>query len=521
MEARLRRVALDFLTDNRGIFVCLVLLPLSVLLNCFNWLSMRWRLYRCDPEQHARRVEQISRDIKELARRGDGDICTDRPGWQNMSLKTGEHKENKPKINLRLTDILALDVANKTVTVEPLVNMGQLTEYLLPRSLTLPVVPELDELTVGGLIMGFGIESSSHIYGLFQEIVTELELVLADGTVVVATATNEHRELFYAVPWSHGSIALLVSCKLRVVPCTKYITLRYRRFNDLDALCGAVRDASTGAAAAQFVEALQYNLHNGVLMQGRLTDEIPAGSAYNDISLWWKQWFYVHVDELTARLPAASGAANDAFVEETMPLRAYYHRHTRAIFWEMTHIISWANAPWFRYLLGWSTPPNIPLLKASQTEAVRKMWRREFCVQDMLVPVSSLAECLRFCDKRLQLYPVWLCPHLVVRHPLGGMLKPSRFAPADAASEVFIDVGLYGVPARQPYEHITCMRALEQWVRDHDGYQGLYAVSYMSREEFRVMFDHALYDKCRARYGAKGRFPDVYDKIASPAALEA
>lgn len=27
---------------------------------------------------------------------------------------------------------------------------------------------ELDDLTVGGLVMGTGIETSSHIYGLFQ-----------------------------------------------------------------------------------------------------------------------------------------------------------------------------------------------------------------------------------------------------------------------------------------------------------------------------------------------------------------
>ena len=29
-------------------------------------------------------------------------------------------------------------------------------------------VVELDDLTVGGLVMGTGIETSSHIYGLFQ-----------------------------------------------------------------------------------------------------------------------------------------------------------------------------------------------------------------------------------------------------------------------------------------------------------------------------------------------------------------
>jgi len=38
---------------------------------------------------------------------------------------------------------------------------------LEPLDYTLPVLPELDALTVGGLVNGVGIESSSHIHGLF------------------------------------------------------------------------------------------------------------------------------------------------------------------------------------------------------------------------------------------------------------------------------------------------------------------------------------------------------------------
>lgn len=35
----------------------------------------------------------------------------------------------------------------------------------------------------------------------------------------------------------------------------------------------------------------------------------------------------------------------------------------------------------------------------------------------------------------------------------------------------------------------------------------------MSREEFREMFNHELYDRMRAKYDAVGAFPEVYDKI--------
>ena len=57
---------------------------------------------------------------------------------------------------------------NRTVRCEPMVTMGQLSRTLDRLGWTIPILPELDDLTVGGLVMGTGIETSSHIYGLFQ-----------------------------------------------------------------------------------------------------------------------------------------------------------------------------------------------------------------------------------------------------------------------------------------------------------------------------------------------------------------
>ena len=44
-------------------------------------------------------------------------------------------------------------------------------------------------------------------------------------------------------------------------------------------------------------------------------------------------------------------------------------------------------------------------------------------------------------------------------------------------------------------------------------FQMLYADTYMTREEFREMFDHSLYDKLRKDLKCVGAFPEVYDKI--------
>lgn len=44
-------------------------------------------------------------------------------------------------------------------------------------------------------------------------------------------------------------------------------------------------------------------------------------------------------------------------------------------------------------------------------------------------------------------------------------------------------------------------------------FQMLYADSYLSREEFRKMFDHSLYDRMRKELDCEKAFPEVYDKV--------
>ncbi len=41
----------------------------------------------------------------------------------------------------------------------------------------------------------------------------------------------------------------------------------------------------------------------------------------------------------------------------------------------------------------------------------------------------------------------------------------------------------------------------------------LYADSYMTREEFRNMFDHSLYDRVRNQLNCVKAFPEIYDKV--------
>lgn len=131
------------------------------------------------PHLHDSRVRQIVTQVEDWHKhRNDPNssskypfMCTARPNHSVMSFRSSLYKVNNKRNQIDLNalrDIIELDEKNQTVRVEPLVNMGQLSRFLIPLGWTLQVLPEMDDLTVGGLIMGFGIESSSHKYGLFQ-----------------------------------------------------------------------------------------------------------------------------------------------------------------------------------------------------------------------------------------------------------------------------------------------------------------------------------------------------------------
>lgn len=194
-------------------------------------------------------------------------------------------------------------------------------------------------------------------------------------------------------------------------------------------------------------------------------------------------------------------------VIEYMPLREYYHRHSRALFWELQDIVPFGNNVLFRWLFGWMMPVKVSLLKITQADAIKKLYEENHIIQDFLVPTSTMKRCLREFDRHVQVYPIWLCPFNLTADP--GMVHPF----GDLNEDMYVDIGVYGVPKRDSFDAVRTHRELEDLIVDCHGYQMLYADTYRTRKEFRQMFDHRLYDKMRARLECSNAFPEVYDKI--------
>lgn len=496
----------DFLIKYRGIFVVLFVLPASLLFKAT--MSSRNKLIfwlNTAPEKHPQKVARVQQQVQDWRQKTGGAVpmCTARPGWQAMSLKQGNYKKTHYPVNVNLQDILEIDLEKATVRVEPMVNMGQITAALKPLGWTLAVVPELDALTVGGLINGFGVESSSHKYGLFQHICASFELVTAEGELLHCSA-HEHVEMYYAIPWSYGSLGFLVAAEIKIVPAKDYVHLTYITFSSKQAFIKRFTEESLKPfdEAYDFIEGLIFSKQQAVLMLGKFAEKVPAGGCRNALNNFWKPWFYEHVRRcLTSAVER----------QEWIPLRHYYHRHTRSLFWEMEQIIPFGNQPWFRYLLGWMSPPDISLLKLTETEAIHELYDTHHMDQDFLIPVSTLEQTLAFIDREVDYYPLWLCPMRIPETPVRGMVNPT------ATEQMFVDVGIYGEPAIENYKAKDTARKLEKYVRQVEGFQALYADTYQTREELREMFDHRLLDKLRRQYNALKAFPEPYDKVSRAA----
>ncbi|VEN43663.1 unnamed protein product [Callosobruchus maculatus] len=503
-----------FLEENRGLVVLLFCLPASFIFNLI--LSLRTQLHRAifgSPKLHDQRVSDIQKQVQKWNRMPKDErklLCTSRPNWMSLST-TFFRKDQCHRINIDLFDILELDEERLTVRVEPMVTVGEITKYLIPKGYTLAVTLEIADATLGGLAMGTGMTTHSHKVGLYHENVVSYEVVLADGSLVKASAT-ENEDLYAVLPWSHGSLAFLVALTLKIVKVKPYIKMTYIPVKSMQGYCDMIRTVSGDDGeypTSDYVEATIYSKNEAVLMVGDYSDLNPS-LPVNHVSRWYKPWFYKYVE----------GFLSKGKHTELIPLREYLLRHNRAIFWVVESMIPFGNNPLFRLLFGWLLPPKPAFLKFTTTPGVRNFTFTKQVFQDIVLPIRKLEEQIEKSEELFDAYPLLVYPCRVYdRGDHSSQLKPpnKEYLVEGTNYAMYNDLGIYGVPGfvkrKEKYNPVSAMRSMEKFTRDVGGFSFLYADIFMTREEFEEMFDLTLYEVVRKKYGAEGAFPHLYDKV--------
>lgn len=483
-----------------AVLVCPFLLPISVIWDLIVLWRIKIRFWISEAtgqkvRLHQEKVQRVQEQVRAWRTEGNGrKMCTARPSWMSISQQKLGYKDWMYRVRVdNMQDIVDIDKASLMVTVEPGVTIGHLNRVLVEQGLTLPVVPELDVLTVGGLLMGGGIESTSHKWGLFHQTCTEYEVVTADGECLVATADNKNSDLFSALPMSYGTLGFITSAKLQAVRYKPFIKLRFLPTRSLEETTKVFERETNASVGNDSVEGIAFSKDTAVVMTGTFVEEKEVEKdKINKMGLWYKPWFYQHVRSFLDQGPTT----------EYVPTLHFHQRHNKPCFWLTKLWLPWAEAPLARFLTGWALPLNHQLLQLLRDSLLEEQQEENSVLQDFIIPVSRLKEGVELTEKITGIYPLWMVP-TKLEH---------------TEEDMFVDLGVYGNSHLEDFPgKDETLRKFERFTLEVGGFQALYAETLLTYSQFTKMFKVGMerYWKVRERLPlTQEAFPEVYDKVS-------
>lgn len=499
-----------------------VALPAGTAASAFE-RAKSWFRDKPKPSEHDDRVRRIQADVRRYAQaRQAGEawaqkpLRTDRKGAASLNVRMSDKSASQTVRMSDLTNILGVDETKGVIRLEPFVTVGDAAAHLDELGLQLEATIEMKDATLGGLVMALGMTTHSHVCGLVHDTVTAYEIVTAQGELLRVTADNEHADLFRALPWSHGTLGLLVALEMRVIPAPSHVRLVYRPFYSLEAYAAEYERLAKADNPPHFIEVLIFGKHRAVLLEGHLTTRSEVRQSklpINAVDEPTKPLFYKHVQSM---LDLGEGRHR----EELVPTLDYLMRHDRSMCMCLAQILPKANEAWFRYTMGWMLPPNMTFLKGTRPDAERENTMRKQVWQEFAFPAERFAEMVTRAHEEFEIYPLLAYPCKVIDH--GGMVRlPGNHGePYSGRPEAraFLDLGIYGIPQRikdgvEDFDTVTRVRRFEARVRELGGFLHTYCDVFSTEDEFRKMFDHALWQEMRRKYRADGVFPTIYEKV--------
>ncbi len=488
-------------------------------------------------EAHRTKVAALQGALTQQAKSQEFIVRSKSSGTHPHSMR---HRQGAHKANLSLADfngILGFDESGGAVWVEPGVSMDTLCRWTLARGFVPLVVPEFKGITVAGAIMGTALETSSFIHGQFNDICLEYELILADGTMIKASA-SEHSDLFYGVSGSYGTLATLTSVLIRLHPAPTYIEQSYHIVNGLENLPQTLEEACLEQETPLFVEGVVLDANTALVMTGRpaFEQDVQKRENIRRFDAFWRPWYIQHL----------IGKAKEANTEpEWIPIYDYLFRLDRSAFWMGQFCTS--AGPMLRYLTGWEfqspklpsklhasyqrKAPNLcpgPLFRfltgglfssrrlyQALHELPESSFGKTYHVQDFYIPFKKLNDFVQHVATQVGVFPLWICPMRGTETP--QLLSPHLLSqPSKYPQPDFVNVGVYGIPTRND-EIPKVTRELEHLAHQLGGRKMLYAYTYTPEDEFWTVYDKAAYQNLRSKYGSDGHFPDIFSKITSRA----
>ncbi|HET7524473.1 MAG TPA: FAD-binding oxidoreductase [Burkholderiaceae bacterium] len=393
--------------------------------------------------------------------------------------------------------VLQVDPVQRWVDAEGLTTFDALVDATLTHAVMPAVVPQLKTITLGGAAAGVGIEATSFRHGLVHDSLLELDVLLSDGDVVLATPHNEHRDLFFGFPNSYGTLGYALRLRQRTLPVLPFVRVEHHRHDDPQTLFAALAAACDGDA--DFIDAVAFGPRSLVLNSGRFAGDAPQVSDYTYQRIYYRSLLDTEIDHLRTR--------------------DYLWRWDTDWFWCSKNV--GAQHPWLRPLFGrrhLNSRTYTRIMRWNAQLQLTQRWARlrgdhpEAVIQDVDIPIGRAAEFLEFLLREIGIVPVWLCP---LRSP-----DPTRrFAlyPVQPGA-LYVNFGFWDtVHSPVAYERGHFNRLVEREVARLRGIKSLYSDSYFTRDEFDAAYGMQQYAALKARYDPHHRLLGLYEKCVQRA----
>src|SRR5512134_265577 len=390
-------------------------------------------------------------------------------------------------------DVLEVNARAGWVDAEGMVSYEDLVRGCLAQGVMPAVVPQLKTITLGGAMAGVGIEASSHRHGLVHDTALEIEVLLGDGSLVLATPDNEHADLYYGFANSYGTLGYALRVKAKAVPVKPYVRLEHQPFGDPARFFGALGERLR-AGDADFVDGVVFGPREMVLTLGRFADDAPYTSDYTFERIYYRSLREKREDYLT--------------------VHDYLWRWDTDWFWCSKNV--GAQNPLLRRLafgrkrLGSRTYTKIMRWNA-RVGLTRKFERlaglhSESIIQDVDIPLERAAEFLEFYSREIGLWPQWICPIGPAPHSGAFTLYPMR-------AGWYVNFGFWDVKrTREAHPRGHFNRLVEEKVNALGGIKSLYSESFFPENEFRRLYGGEAYAALKRKYDPQGAFPGLYEK---------
>ncbi len=390
-------------------------------------------------------------------------------------------------------DVLEVNAAAGWVDAEGMASYEDLVRGCLVCGAMPAVVPQLKTITLGGAVAGVGIESSSHRHGLVHDTVQEIEVLLGDGSIVLATPDNEHADLFYGFPNSYGTLGYALRVKAKVVPVQPYVHLTHERFTDPARLFEALGERLR-AGDADFVDGTLFSPQQLFLTLGRFSDKAPRTSDYTFEHIYYRSiaekredWLTVH-DYLWRWDTDWFWCSKNVAAQNPLVRRFVYGRQ-RLGSRTYTKVMRWNNR--------FGLTKKFERLLGLHSESV---------IQDVDIPLERAAEFLEFYAREIGLWPQWICP-------IGPAPHAGRFTLYPMAPGWYVNFGFWDVKrTRKAHAPGHFNRLIEQKVGELGGIKSLYSESFFPEDEFHRHYGGEAYAALKRKYDPAGAFPTLYEK---------